>query len=499
MTEINRIAEATTTPEIVADQEARRELSNTLAWYQEAFTEILPTTPIEHVAELIARTKEVVLAYSAYCDETYNPPSPLTHREYSELTAELHTFTIEMSDALLRYIDTSTTQLAKNGTALLYDTLIQYHSIITSNPDIAHYNAVIHSDIILNQALLKDAPLSWHKTVYEHATQLIMPTIVPRHTTSKSLGDHLIQQLEAIDILSQAWTTDDQAIGYALSDSFQPMFGRRTNDIFNAWDTCTAHELNTDQTPEERKALMASFMKQNLEMIMDIWLDVGTDGIAKLSDTYGIRHFGRYTADLLTAQAQHVAEEQPAKNYIVVLYPFADHNGAFYQQQDVFESLHEQLADTHHVVIAESAHRRELLKRLTLAHREYGGEDGAPADMVVLGAHGSPRSMTFDQSIPAHRLTTQNLMQSTPPPGIDRAIRKEAPIVLVSCSTGIDGGIAERAAQTLGRPIIAPDAPTNIVDIDIVVDDTGHIDHAYPTYNNSKARIFHSSTTESKN
>jgi len=488
------------TPEVVPDQDALREARNIREWHVEALDAITPATSAETLAELIARAEEIMHTYNEYLNQIAKLDDGPREHDHAELQAERQAFLHNISHALLRYTSNANSLPTTDSEHLtiVYDTLLCYHRIIESSPDLGQGTIDAHHTLLLSPTLLDDAPTTWHQAAYTRATVTLMPNVTKTETTENDAIEREMWQAKATDILSHAWPTDREEIGMALGAAFYKVFGHRTEDILSAWDTCTAQDNRQPQTEAERKQKMTDFMRQNLESLANVWQEAGAEGVFRLHDTYGIRHFGRYDPDLLTAQALHQRETTPTKEYVVVLYPFEDHNGAFYQQQEVFVNLIEQLEETHHIVITESAHRRELLRRLTIAHREYGGDSGHPADMVLLGAHGSAERMSFGESVPSHQITKEDLTNQTPPPGIDRVISKQAPIVVISCSTGKDDGVAERAAATFGRPVIAPDKPTNLTDIEVTLRPDGHIGEAYPTYNASKARTFYFPANQSR-
>ncbi len=80
---------------------------------------------------------------------------------------------------------------------------------------------------------------------------------------------------------------------------------------------------------------------------------------------------------------------------------------------------------------------------------------------MILGGHGTERSIAFGGSNERHTLRIEDLL--------GRGVRKtggffedEPTIILTSCSTGADAGIAQRLSRTFGAKVIAPKIPTNV-------------------------------------
>lgn len=111
--------------------------------------------------------------------------------------------------------------------------------------------------------------------------------------------------MDAISLLSRAWSTDTEVTKQALTAALEPSFGKAAADILDAWSTCTARDLDEPQTEAERIQDLADYITQNLESLTDVWQAAGPEGVMKLHDTFGIRHFGRYPSELLVKQAQH--------------------------------------------------------------------------------------------------------------------------------------------------------------------------------------------------
>lgn len=497
--------------EAVAETELMREARNLAAYQHEALAVLSPERGAAEIADLIKRCHRVIAVYDDTIESYPTDGTEATETYLATLKTEQLALSLSVSEALLTYTKNGTV-LPSDGADLtldFYSTLVGYTKLIATNEAIAEANEAAATTLLMvvadafpqtlkNPQLVANAPHPWRARAYTHAVAALAPDGTPPADTALSVRKRDKQLLEkisatadAISLLSRAWSTDTAVTKQALTAALEPSFGKAAADILDAWNTCTARDPNEPQTEAERIQILADYITQNLESLTDVWRATGPEGVMKLHDTFGIRHFGRYPSELLVKQAQHKKATHPDQQYVVVLYPFKDPSGAFYNDPELFSNLAAQLQTTHAMVFTESAHRHELLRRLLLVYREYSGEAELPADMILLGGHGNEHSMEFGTQYPTNQITKYDFKPTTSPPGIDRLIRKDAPIILASCSTGAPDGLAEWAAGVLGRPITAPDTSTGISDIDVVIDTYGHIREAYPQYTDSKAHTFH--------
>lgn len=259
------------------------------------------------------------------------------------------------------------------------------------------------------------------------------------------------------------------------------------------------HREGTDGT----KIFRPSY-KENLEaaQALEESLPGSTE---KLFKQFGIANFSRYSKDMLLRQLRIEDSNVP---YGVVVMPEADHNGAFAQNANHLDKMTEQLnAGGLEARIIEVASQRELARRLSIFNKKYGSEHGHKINFLVIGGHGEPGGIELGEKqkmipppIPGvmpdeeyRRACDQWLQQLDGDPlrrkmlmddlqeGVGHGIRraaaewfeKGAPVVLISCSTGAEGGIAQKISKELSFETIAPNRPTNIQSIDVSFDKTG--------------------------
>lgn len=238
----------------------------------------------------------------------------------------------------------------------------------------------------------------------------------------------------------------------------------------------------------------------NLKTVVE--LETRQSGSAKrLYEEYGIANFGRYEERMLLHQID-IIDQDP--QYGVIIYPEADHNGAFFQNRhQLYDASLQLRTGGFETRIVEAGSQRELARRLLRLHKKYSPA-GNKFSFAIVGGHGSPNSIALGNekpldpppfpdpsksdeeqeremdawrksiSIGKGSFVTDDLLAGE---GIQRALQEwfeeSAPKVLVSCSTGAEGGIAEQASAQASGEVIAPKTPTNVQKISISFDATG--------------------------
>ncbi len=236
----------------------------------------------------------------------------------------------------------------------------------------------------------------------------------------------------------------------------------------------------------------------NLEAISE--LETKNPGSAKkLYEEYGIANFGRYEQDMLLRQVDIADKDQ---RYGIVIYPEADYNGAFFQNgKQLYDASLQLRTGGFETRIVEAGSQRELARRLLRLHTKYS-RAGNKFAFAIVGGHGSPDSIALGNTktlspppFPDPEQTDQAYLEElrmwqsmqdigrfdskhlTEGDGINRALKEwfapNAPKVLISCSTGVAGGIAETVSAQVSGEVIAPKIPTNVKKINITFDETG--------------------------
>lgn len=190
--------------------------------------------------------------------------------------------------------------------------------------------------------------------------------------------------------------------------------------------------------------------EQNREAIAQLASERGKEAVQTLSKDFGIKNFGRYPLELLVRQCDK--REEAGAKYGVVLYPEFDHGLAFTSDEDrrVMSDIRSQLPSDYEIRIGEVGSRYELAKRLSMLRQKYG-----QMGFAIIGAHGDTDMFQMGYGGERKELSVDDLAGT----GAERVgdfFEDGATIILESCSTGGEGGIAEKMSNVLGKTVIAP-------------------------------------------
>ena len=187
-----------------------------------------------------------------------------------------------------------------------------------------------------------------------------------------------------------------------------------------------------------------------------IFLESQERGSTKvLNEKFGIVNFGRYPPELLLRQYQN--RDRDDLRYGVGLYPLRDHNGAAYGQRGPLESLLEDLGDQFELRVAEAESKVDVANHLRHFRARYGKHR---ISFAIIFGHGSEDSISFGDhpsrsGEARYSLTSEDLVDSRS--GKYGSFFEDKPtIILASCSTGVDQGIAQKLKETLGAEVVAP-------------------------------------------
>jgi hypothetical protein len=212
----------------------------------------------------------------------------------------------------------------------------------------------------------------------------------------------------------------------------------------------------------------------------------------QLFERFGVANLSRYDSGMLLRQLEKADTDVP---YGLVVYPEADHNGAFSQTGSQLAEMALKLRmgglETR---IIEVGSQKALARQLVTMDKRYSPA-GNKIGFAVIGGHGSETSVTFGRNkrvlmppiFPEEEnyiveyakwraadkgaFTKHDIDEGR---GIQRASEEffdtDAPVVLVSCSTGVVGGIAQTVSGEYGWTVAAPKVPTNVRDIGVSFD-----------------------------
>lgn len=202
-----------------------------------------------------------------------------------------------------------------------------------------------------------------------------------------------------------------------------------------------------------------------------IYLESQKPGILKtLSEEFGVKNFGRYPAELLIAQYDE--KDNTDKPYGVVLYPYSDWNGAFFQNKNPLREFYADVKDKYSIRVLEAGSKYDIARGLLNLKRRYGAQH--KISFAVIGGHGTKNSILFGGEDERHTLMSQDLQGK----GVRKTSEFFEPqpnIVLVSCSTGTNEGIGQQLSEMMGAKVTAPEIPTNIKTLRATIDQNGKL------------------------
>ena len=163
--------------------------------------------------------------------------------------------------------------------------------------------------------------------------------------------------------------------------------------------------------------------------------------------------------------------EDRKKPYGIIINPVNDWNGAFSTRYSTWLDLHQQLERAGYALrVAECGSKIEIARRLIGFDRRYSEKH--KISFAFIGGHGTESTIKFGGGKSINILHIEDLAGR----GVKRSSKffEDYPtIVLISCSTGADKGIGEKLSETLGARVVAPDRPTNINRIKVMVSRKG--------------------------
>lgn len=208
----------------------------------------------------------------------------------------------------------------------------------------------------------------------------------------------------------------------------------------------------------------------NLKMIFDLE-DALPESEHKVCSTlvreYGLVNFARYSIDIL--KDLYKERDNKGKPYGIALYPLSDDDGAFYQGRRLNELYSELQKEGIALRIYEVGSKYQAARAMVKVERRYGPKN-KPIFALIAG-HGSPGSITLDDTENKggeQNITTNNaqglLLQSDfegeGAKKLGDFLEKDADIILYSCRTGAEGGIAETMSESYpGHRVTGPIEP----------------------------------------
>lgn len=185
---------------------------------------------------------------------------------------------------------------------------------------------------------------------------------------------------------------------------------------------------------------------------------------AWLAKEWGIRDFGRYPAEVLSAQ--FLGKGDINTPYGIVVMPREDWNGAFYNSNYPLKILYKDVKNEFNLRVAECQGKVELIRTLRKFNQTYNLRDGGrPISLIILGGHGTEHTIQFGRNWKKSEVLKLE--------DLDRALANEPKayfdenptFILASCSTGAEEGIGKEISKRYAAKVFAPKAPTFLLKI----------------------------------
>jgi len=278
----------------------------------------------------------------------------------------------------------------------------------------------------------------------------------------------------------------DESINY-INNEFLPSYCRQISLIFNSdsefikdmgkkiMSTKWAKEIfgkNLSNIIDYRIAQYQKMgrkkknIRENIRVISA--LEAESHGSTQvLEEKFGIIDFGRYPISVLSEQLKNIDDKESP--YGIIMYPRADHNDAFHKDDYYFFKMIKELKNNNiNLRVLEVDSIIDAARKFIWLNKKYG--DKHKISFMILGGHGAEHTIQFgedNQLVNSTKLHQENLKGR----GVQKILGKkffkeDAPIVLISCSTGKEGGIAQNISKIRKAEVHAPSNETNISSIE---------------------------------
>ena len=195
-----------------------------------------------------------------------------------------------------------------------------------------------------------------------------------------------------------------------------------------------------------------------------------------LHQEFKISDFWRYPTEVLVDQYKN--RNNTEIPYGVIIFPIADHNGAFNQDTHLIKKLFNDTKGKYLIRIMEAEGKFSLARNLLSLDKKYG--DKHKISFGLLGGHGTKNSIQFGPTTLNNLFSEKNLLRKKDFEGegvkkIKSFFEENPSIALVSCSTGKEKGIGQKISEIYGAEINAPDRPAALIQLSVSFDQNGKI------------------------
>lgn len=234
----------------------------------------------------------------------------------------------------------------------------------------------------------------------------------------------------------------------AVSEAHEKVFahygltGTASEEVMHAWGTISPMACSKEDREE--------YITECLLTLKQLY-DIDPSYPSKAHGLFGIRHFGRYPADVLARQIKLLHSKKSDRPLIVIAESTHDYNNSGfaegYTPTDVYESMEE--SGDFHVIYSEVDSVHELVTQTQQVTQIL---DTAASALFITG-HGSKNTLQLGNSDISRNDTRE--LQHLKELADSEALTTGAELVLVSCSVGARNGLAKTLSTFTRRHVVA--------------------------------------------
>ena len=189
-------------------------------------------------------------------------------------------------------------------------------------------------------------------------------------------------------------------------------------------------------------------------------LEANRPGIcSRLRDNYGIINFRRFTEKLLLVQDEEGNDTTPV---VFVIQAIDDWNGSS-SAFDSFEKLQTRLGlYGRRLIVAEAKGKISLAKRLL--RYDKSSPKKPKIETLIISGHGDPEKIVLTEETGEVGSIKKNDFKGKTASRLRSCLAEKASVIFASCSTGVEGGLAETAAEFQDIEVYDPHDDTILMD-----------------------------------
>lgn len=287
--------------------------------------------------------------------------------------------------------------------------------------------------------------------------------------------------LEILELFEQAYQGNDQLdaleklLPYFSSDEWEPIIEKYISHYLKLPAEEILRVWKMSHVVEQRASVIV------INLMAAKVLEKARPGISEtLYREFGIACFARYPEELLIKQFDE--RDDIERSYGLILNPRADSNGAFYTDRELWSKLLDDLEGKVCLRVAESSGGVALPMTLARVYSHYrpSSKVGHKIGFLIGGGHGTVSNVTLDERPEVRDISRSGLVAGNYK-RIGEYFEKDAVIILNSCLTGNENGIAQVLSEEYGFHVIGATVPTQIKTLTVSWKEGDHV-QIEPTY-----------------